>query len=53
MAALGLALSKDSAGWMRPLSYAVLGAVVIGLLVRSWWTSITCAGTRPRTTSAD
>ena len=32
MAALGLALSKDLAGWMRPLSYAVLGAVVISLL---------------------
>jgi modulator of FtsH protease len=32
MAALGLALSKDLAGWMRPLSYAVFGAVVISLL---------------------
>ena len=31
MAALGLALSKDLAGWMRPLSYAVFAAVVISL----------------------
>jgi modulator of FtsH protease len=32
MAALGLALSKDLAGWMRPLSYAVFAAVVVSLL---------------------
>jgi modulator of FtsH protease len=32
MGALGLLLSKDLAGWMRPLSYAVLGAVVISVL---------------------
>jgi modulator of FtsH protease len=32
MAALGLALSKDLAGWMRPLSYAVFAAVVVSLV---------------------
>jgi modulator of FtsH protease len=32
MAALGVALSKDLAGWMRPLSYAVFAAVVVSLL---------------------
>jgi modulator of FtsH protease len=32
MAALGLALSKDLAGWMRPLSYAVFAAVVVSLM---------------------
>jgi modulator of FtsH protease len=31
MAALGFVLDKDLAGWMKPLSYIVLGAVVISL----------------------
>jgi modulator of FtsH protease len=32
MGALGFALSKDLAPWMRPLSFVVLGAVVVSLL---------------------
>ncbi len=32
MGALGLALSKDLAPWMRPLSFIVLGAVIVSLL---------------------
>jgi modulator of FtsH protease len=32
MAALGFALSKDLAGWMRPLSFVILGCVGISLL---------------------
>ena len=31
MAALGFVLDKDLSGWMKPLSYVVLGAVVISL----------------------
>ena len=31
MAALGFVLDKDLSGWMRPLSFVVLGAVVISL----------------------
>lgn len=31
MGALGFAMSKDLAPWMRPLSYIVLGAVVVSL----------------------
>ena len=31
MAALGFVLDKDLSGWMRPLSYVVLGAVAISL----------------------
>ncbi|HEV3002536.1 MAG TPA: Bax inhibitor-1 family protein [Solirubrobacteraceae bacterium] len=31
MAAIGFVLEKDTAGWMRPLSFVVLGAVVISL----------------------
>jgi len=31
MAAVGFVLDKDLAGWMRPLSFVVLGAVVISL----------------------
>jgi modulator of FtsH protease len=31
MAALGFVLEKDTVGWMKPLSYVVLGAVVISL----------------------
>jgi modulator of FtsH protease len=31
MGALGFVLDKDLAGWMKPLSYVVLGAVVISL----------------------
>ncbi len=32
MGALGTALSKDLRGWMRPLSFIVLGAVAVSLL---------------------
>ena len=32
MGALGLALSKDLAPWMRPLSFIVFGAVIVSLL---------------------
>ena len=32
MGAAGFAMSKDLAGWMRPLSFIVLGAVVISIL---------------------
>jgi modulator of FtsH protease len=32
MGAVGFAMSKDLAPWMRPLSYVVLGAVVISLV---------------------
>jgi modulator of FtsH protease len=31
MAAIGFVLDKDLSGWMKPLSYVVLGAVVISL----------------------
>jgi FtsH-binding integral membrane protein len=31
MAAIGFVLDKDLSGWMRPLSFVVLGAVVISL----------------------
>ena len=33
MGALGFALSKDLARWMRPLSYIVLGAVVVSIVL--------------------
>jgi modulator of FtsH protease len=32
MGALGFALSKDLAGWMRPLSFVVLGAIGVSLI---------------------
>ena len=31
MGALGFAISKDTVGWMRPLSWIVLGCVVISI----------------------
>ena len=31
MGAIGFVLDKDLSGWMKPLSYVVLGAVVISL----------------------
>jgi modulator of FtsH protease len=31
MAAIGFVIDKDTVGWMKPLSYVVLGAVVISL----------------------
>ena len=33
MGAWGLATSKDLSGWLRPLSFAMLGLFVIGLLL--------------------
>ncbi len=31
--AIGFAISKDLAGWIRPLSYAILGAVAISIIL--------------------
>ena len=32
MAAIGFAMSRDTVGWMRPLSFIVLGAVVVSIV---------------------